>query len=284
MMENRRDFLKTVALGTLAQPALAGSGPDALASPKRSGGVRTIPVALIQFDAIPEQVERNANQMEMLAERAAQSGARWIMFHEGTACDYTPRLKELAEEVPNGTATEQMGKLAQRLRCYISFGLSETHQGRYYISQVFVGPKGFLYRYRKTWIWREVPDRGYRNEWARYDPGTGPELFQLDGIKATCFICADGEAPRCIERAAGLNPQVVFYPNNRARLPDFEEFGQRAKEIKAPMLVTNRVGQSWTEQCVGGCVVYSKSGEVLAKANREGQEEILFHALELDGS
>jgi predicted amidohydrolase len=281
-MEGRRGFLKSVVLSTLAQPALAGSEPDAIAIPRRGGSVRTIPVALIQSDSIPEQVERNLHQMEGLAVRAARSGARWIMFHEGTVCDYTPRLKELAEEVPNGTATARMGKLAQRLRCFISFGLSETHQGRYYISQVFVGPNGFLYCYRKTWIWREERDKGYRNEWARYDPGTGPELFQLDGINATCFICADGEAPRCIGRAAELNPQVVFYPNNRARLPDFEVFGQRAKQIKAPMLVTNRVGQSWTEQCVGGCVVYSKSGAVLAKANREGEEEILLYPLEID--
>jgi predicted amidohydrolase len=244
--------------------------------------VRTIPIAVIQSDSIPEQVERNLHQMEVLAARAAQAGARWIVFHEGTVCDYTPRLEELSEEVPNGAATARMGELAQRLRCFISFGLSETQKGRYYISQVFVGPQGFLCRYRKTWIWRDEQDKGYRNEWARYDPGTGPELFTLDGVEATCFICADGEAPRCIERAAGLNPQVVFYPNNRAQLPDFGVFGERAREIKAPMLVTNRVGQSWTEQCVGGCVVYSKSGEVLAKANREGKEEILIHPLEID--
>lgn len=113
------------------------------------------------------------------------------------------------------------------------------------------------------------------------DPGTGPEIFFLDGVKATCFICADGDAPRCILRAAALHPHIVFYPNNRGSLPEFKFFGQHAKAIAAPMLVTNRTGNSWTHPCKGGCVVYSATGEVLAKANREGREEILRYDLEI---
>jgi predicted amidohydrolase len=240
-----------------------------------------IPIALIQFDAVPEKIKANLTKMTSLTEKAANLGARWIMFHEGTVCDYTPRLAELAELVPEGKSTRQMANLSQHLDCYISFGVSEKAARKYYITQVFVGPKGFFYRYRKTWLWREPEDKGYRNEWARFDPGTGPDLFEIDDVKATCFICADGEAPRCIERAKNLSPQVVFYPNNRENLPDFQVFGERAHTIKAPMLVTNRIGYSWIHNCQGGCVIYSAAGEVLAKANRKGEEEILLYNLEL---
>jgi predicted amidohydrolase len=41
------------------------------------------------------------------------------------------------------------------------------------------------------------------------------------------------------------------------------------------MLVTNRTGQSWIHPCKGGCVAFDAQGNVLAKANREGREEIL---------
>lgn len=280
-MSPRRDFL----LG-LFSPLLAGKPISAIAAtpprgtqPKSAG--RTVTVALIQFDSAPEQVERNLKRMEILAERAVRAGARWVMFHEGTVCDYTPRLADLAEPVPDGPCTRRMKAVAERLHCFISFGLSEKQANRYYIAQVFVGPGGFLYRYRKTWLWRDPKDEGHRNEWVRYDPGSGPELFQIEGIRATCFICADGEAPRCIERAAALRPEVVFYPNNRSKLPDFEVFGERAKLIGAPMLVTNRIGMSWVHPTTGGCVVYSAQGEVLAKANRIGQEEILLHDLRI---
>jgi predicted amidohydrolase len=240
-----------------------------------------IPIALIQFDAIPEQIDRNLAEMEVLVKAAVGMKARWIVFHEGTVCDYTPHLSSLAESVPYGKSTKFMANLSRQNDCTISFGLSEIDKDRFYITQVFVGPSGFLYKYRKTWLWREPGDEGYRNEWARYDPGSGPELFLLDGIKATCFICADGDAQRCIQRARLLKPQVVFYPNNRGDLPDFDEFGALAKEIGAPMLVTNRTGLSWVDYCNGGCVAYSSDGEVLKKANRKGQQEILFHELDI---
>jgi len=265
---NRRDFL-----------GLAGASLSAAAPPRQ----RTIPLALIQFDAVPEHVDQNLKVMEALAEEARARGARWIMFHEGTVCDYTPRVRELAEAVPAGPSTRRMAQLARRLHCYISFGLSETARERYYISQVFVGPKGYFYHYRKTWLWREPSDKGYRNEWARYDPGTGPGIFLIDGVKATCFICADGDSPRCIERLAQLAPRVVFYPNNRGALPPFESFGKIARAVRAPMLVTNRTGASRVHQCKGGCALFSAQGEVLAKANREGRQEILHCTLDLAG-
>ena len=270
MAENRRSFLRQAAgMGMLAAPASA--------APRAA---RTIPIALIQFDAVPEHVDQNLAKMEALVEEAHRGGARWIMFHEGTVCDYTPRVSELAEAVPAGKSTQRMARLSRRLGCYISFGLSETERDRYYITQVFVGPKGFLYRYRKTWLWRESSDLGYRNEWVRYDPGTGPELFKIDGVMASCFICADGDSPRCIQRLAALHPQVVFYPNNRGALPPFDAFGRQAQRIGAPMLVTNRTGASWVHQCKGGCVLFAADGTVLAKANREGREEILHCKLQ----
>lgn len=243
--------------------------------------MNTIRVALIQFDAKPEAVQDNLRRMADLVRQAVRQGARWCLFHEGTICDYTPRVAELAEQIPSGPSTQSMMTLAKEQNCFISFGLSERDGDRLFISQVFVGPHGFVYRYRKSWLWREPDDAGYRNEWARYDPGTGPETFVLDGVKATCFICADGDSPRCIERAKALEPHVVFYPNNRSSLPDFAEFGKLASTIGAPMLVTNRVGMSWIHRCEGGNVIYSARGEVLAKSNREGREDVLIHDLEL---
>ena len=280
-MQHRRNFLRALITGMASTSIL--SVKDAGLARERDGSrtSKTIPLALVQFDAVPEQIELNLQETERLSEKAVSVGARWVVFHESSLCDCTARVKELAEQVPEGPSTRRLMKLAQRLKCYLSFGLAETRDRRYYITQVFVGPEGFLYRYRKTWVFLDPEDKGYRNEWIRFDPGVGPELFAIDGVQATCFICADGEAVRCLERAAELKPQVVFYPNNRAKLPEFDVFGHRAKTIQAPLLVTNRVGYSWMYKCEGGCVGYSKHGEVQAKANREGKEEILLHNLEV---
>jgi len=239
---------------------------------------KTLHVALVQFDAVPEKTKTNLTRMTRLARQAAADGAELIMFHEGTITDYTPRVEELSELVPEGPSCRRVERLARELGVYISFGLGEADRGFYYITQAFMAPHGFLYSYRKTWLHGESADEGYRNEHARYDPGRGPGLFEIAGVRATCFICADGEAPRCVERARLLKPQLVFYPNNRSGLPDF---GKRARRIGAPMLVTNRVGKSWAHGCSGGCAVYGADGKLLAAANCEGREEILHHVLKL---
>ena len=241
----------------------------------------TVRVALVQFDAVPEATEANRQKMRAFVAEACGRDARWVMFHEGTVCDYTARLDELAEPVLGGPTTQLMAALARENDCLISFGLSEVDAGRYYIAQVFVGPQGLLHCYRKTWLWREPEDVGYRNEWHRYDPGVGPTAFDLDGLRATCFICADGVAPRCVDRAAMLKPQVVFYPNNRRKLSEHDEFGAMSRQIGAPMLVTNRTGTSWEYECFGGCAVYAADGALLASANRDGRKEVLIHDLEL---
>ena len=279
----RRDFLVTGAavLAALARRAERGWGAEREKASAGETGQKSVRVALVQFDAVPEQVERNLQQMARLTKQAAASGARWIVFHEGTVCDYTPRLDELAEAVPDGRSTRFIIQLAKEQNVYVSFGLSEKDGERFYISQVFVGPAGFLYRYRKTWLWRSPEDKGYRNEWSRYDPGTGPESFEIDGVIATCFICADGNSARCLERMRRLRPQVAFYPNNRVSLQDPAEYAERAKVIGAPMLVPNRVGKSWMHECDGGSILYGLDGTILARANHDGREESLIHDLQV---
>lgn len=244
-------------------------------------GLKTLPVALVQFDSVPEKADRNTGKIEALAEQAVLGGAKLVMFHEGTLTDYTPRLSRLAEAVPEGRHVRRIERLAKGLGAFISYGLSERDGQRFYITQVFTGPRGYVYSYRKSWLWRQPDDGGYRNEHARYDTGAGPEIFHIAGIRATCFICADGEAPRCIEWARELAPELVFFPNNRGSLPEFKVFGDRARRIGAPMLVTNRTGQSWIHDCVGGCVAYDARGKVLAAANRKGKEEILHVKLRI---
>lgn len=242
---------------------------------------RKISVAVVQFNAIPEAPDENLANIERLTRAAVKKQARWILFHEGSLCDYTDRLDQFAEEVPHGPTTRRLIKLAQELDCVIGFGLSEKDAARRFITQVFVGPQGLIHRYRKTWLYKDPGDIGFRNEFARYDPGTGPELFLIDGIRVTCFVCADGTAARCIARAKSLQPDIVFYPVNVVA-PDpkwvRDLAADNAKTIGAPVLLANRVGASWVHKNGnGGAAILSATGEVLAAANVEGREEIVVH-------
>ena len=265
--------------GCLVLGLLVFSLSDNAIGGEKAATETTIRVALVQFDAVPGEAERNLDEMERLVREAAKGGARIIVFHEATLTDYTADLEKHAQAVPDGPAAKRLIALAGVLDCYISFGLSEKADERYHITQAFVGPEGLIHRYRKTWLWFDHTDGGYRNEWARYDPGQGPELFTIAGISAACIICADGVAARAVERLRLLGPQLVFYPNNRVSLPGFSQIGSMAATIGAPVLVTNRIGKSGDYPCIGGTVVYGGDGEVLAESNRSGREEILYHDL-----
>ena len=119
-------------------------------------------------------------------------------------------------------------------------------------------------------------DAGLRDEWARYDPGDGPELFEIDGIRATTLICSDADSERCVARARNLRPQIVFFPNNRSNLPEPPSFAELARRLRAPVIVANRSGRSWDYDCIGGSTLLDATGQALAQANRNGQEEIVL--------
>ncbi len=244
-------------------------------------------IGLVQFDAVPEEAERNLANMERLARAAVKGGARWVMFHEDTLTDYSPRVHELAQRVPGGPACERMIALARELGCFISFGLSETTGRRYHIAQVFTGPQGYFYHYRKTWLYRkDMDDDGYRNEWAYYDPGDGPVAFEHDGVRATCFICADSASARCRERIRALKPQVVFHPLNVRNGMDeakVKQLGGYASYFGARLRGATRVGKAGGPEGMGGAPSCSGAGEVLVRANRENREEVLIYEMELPG-
>jgi predicted amidohydrolase len=235
-------------------------------------------VALIQISTIEEQPEENLKKIIDFAKRAADKGAKIIMFHEGTLTDYVSDVDKYAQEVPTGSACKQINKLANELNVYISFGLIEKDGLNRYITQVFLGPNNYLYKYRKSWLYptsdRIKAIRRHRDEPSDFDPGSGPELFEIAGLKASCIICADANAPRCLKLLKQLNPEIVFFPNNREMWrPNYLQ--NVAKQIGIPILVTNRVGTSWGEKCEGSCSVYAKNGDLIVESSKE-KEEILI--------
>lgn len=240
-------------------------------------------IALIQISTTEEQPEKNLSKIIDFVKKAKDKGAKIIMFHEGTLTDYVNDVDKFAQEIPNGPACKAISKLADELNVYVSFGLIEKEGIRRHITQVFLGPNDFTYKYQKAWLYpttdRIKSIRRHRNEPDDFDPGKGPDIFEMEGIKASCIICNDANAKRSLKLLKQLSLQLVFFPNNREIWRPNEYWSNIAISCDAPLCITNRVGDSWGEKCEGGCSVYSKSGELLAEANRDGQEEILIFDL-----
>jgi len=270
--------MQSASILALVLGLLAVSAQSVAPGASDSKPAQSVRVALVQFDAVPGQRERNLDQMQRLVEQAASSGARLVMFHELATSDYVDDIEPLAEPIPDGPSCQRMARLAGTLGCHIAFGMPESAGPRRHIAYVFLGPQGLVARYRKTWLFKTDPDEGFRNEWSRYDPGTGPELFEILGLRATCLICADADSPRCVERVRRLEPEVIFFPVNRgAKL--FTTYPRIIARMGAPTLVANRVGKSHTRDCVGGSAVYDATGRIVVEANRAGREQIIYYDL-----
>lgn len=105
--------------------AFEGDSEPTACLPADSVPFHTVRVALVQYDAVPEQPERNLREMERLIRQAAAMGGRIVVFHEMSLSDYTPRVKDFAERIPDGPACRRMGALARELNCFVSFGMPE---------------------------------------------------------------------------------------------------------------------------------------------------------------
>ena len=252
--------------------ALAGCG-QAGPRPERDGP--TLRLAAVQFDARPEDAEHNLAAMERLCREAAGRGARLVLFHENGLLDYGGRIRELAEPVPDGPASRRLAALAAELDVWIGAGLAERDGERVFLTHAFFGPEGFAGRYRKTWLFPN-PDDPRRDEPAHFDAGTGPAALELAGARVVALICSDADAPECVAEVRALAPELVLFPNNRSNLPAPEAFAELARSLDAPLVLANRAGTSWQYACNGGSCVLDREGRVLARANRDGEEEVLL--------
>lgn len=238
-------------------------------------------IAIIQFDAIPENVDSNLDKIIFWSKKAAEKNAGIVLFHEVCLTDFVSDVKKYAELVPGGYSFNTLKKYTEDLNIYISFGLIEKEEKNYYITQVFLGPNNFFYKYRKTNLYEPAKDnkvaiKRFRDEKSYFKPGVGPDIFNIENFQVTCMICADGNFDNLLNKIKDMSVDFVFYPNNRARWRPEEYWIEIVNKINKPILITNRVGESWGFSSPGGAMVFNKYGKLIKKANLEGREEMLI--------
>lgn len=237
-------------------------------------------IALIQFNAIPENIDNNLNKMIFWSKKAKEKNVDIILFHELCLTDFVSDVKKYAELVPIGNACKIIKKYAEDLNLYISFGLIEKENNNYYITQVFLGPNNFFYKYRKTNLYEPSKDsktavKRFRDEKTYFQHGIGPNIFNIEKFRATCILCADGGSDKILNQIKNMDIDFVFYPNNRVRWRPEEYWIEIVKKINKPLLITNRIGESWGYSSPGGAMVFNKNGLLIKKANLDEKEEML---------
>jgi predicted amidohydrolase len=113
-----------------------------------------------------------------------------VVFGEVILCWYTPKRREYyqrtAEPIP-GETTRAMAHLAAEYGIYLSFGLSESRDGRLYNAQLLLNPAGEIQAvHRKRYPKSDTYSRG----------PVPVTVTEIKGIKTGMLICSDAASPR----------------------------------------------------------------------------------------
>ncbi len=185
-------------------------------------------------------------------------------------------LKDLAEEIPNGSFTNILIDIAKRNNLVIVSGLAEVEDNRYYNSAVVVYKNGYVGKYRKVNLF-------YKEKFI-FEPGNEFKVFDIDfvdsnnneyKIKLGVMICFDWYFPEVARNLMLKGANIIGHPANLVLPYCPLAMPIRALENKVYTITANRIGieENNNEKLrfIGQSVVCSPKAEYLLKLNNDTQ-------------
>ena len=226
-------------------------------------------------------VETNFTHFTAITRRLSNRGARLICFPELALTSYTtnPAVLDVAESVP-GPITGKLCALATLHNVYISVGMAEQDEDRYHVTQIVVGPNGYLGKYRKY-----HPTGGEIA--CGFSPGDSFPVFNIDGFKLGINICFDGRHQDTIDAMQKARVDLIHHPhgNELGLGRDGEEwtrgkmvyFVPRAVQARAYILINNSAGDTPNTQVTlsfgSGAMILDPLGQVVKRTRQPTRAE-----------
>ncbi|MBC8029338.1 MAG: carbon-nitrogen hydrolase [Pyrinomonadaceae bacterium] len=258
--------------------------------------LRKIKVGLIQMSCVPDPKANLKKAIDRIGD-AAKKGAQIVCLQELFRSQYfcqteNIELFKLAEPIP-GPTTEELGKVAQKLKVVVLASLFEKRAaGVYHNTAVIIDEKGKISgKYRKM----HIPDDPLYYEKFYFTPGDlGFQTHDTKFCKVGALVCWDQWFPEAARLTALSGSELIFYPTAIGWLPDEDEEMnqaqhsawetiQRAHAIAngVYVVVVNRVGREGKLNFWGQSFVADPFGRIIAKASSD-KEEVLVVECDLD--
>ena len=240
-----------------------------------------IKLALAQISCKREDKQANLKKIEKLTFKAIEQGADLAVFPEMSLTGYVVRdqIYELAETIP-GPTIKKVEELAKNTGMHIIFGmpeLSEKTQATVFNTAVFVGPEGFIGKYRKMYL----PTHSVFEEKRYFRPGYQTAAFQTPLGNIGLCICYDIFFPEVLRltRLKGAQLIICISASPAVRRSYFETLTcARAIENTAYVAYVNLAGVEDGLQFWGGSRLISPNGDVLAKARYDEEDFVICEA------
>lgn len=252
--------------------------------------------ALVQSGSLTGDADADLDRLLSLLRRAAP-GADVVVFPELATTPYFGATGDTAyrswAQPVDGPAVTALRAAARALGVAVIAGFYERADDGLYNAAVVIDRAGELVRgrtldgadvptYRKTSIPQGDVSGVPINEKLFFREGSGPAVFDLDGVAVSCLICYDRTFPEYWIGSRALGAQVVVplvsSMGFRERL--FQaELQVRAVETQVWVLAANRGGRETLDRCVidafGLSCAVDPSGEVVASAPAHEADRIL---------
>ncbi|AEI50767.1 nitrilase family protein [Runella slithyformis] len=168
-------------------------------------------IATAQFENKSGDKAYNLSVIEDLTQKAAQSGAKAVVFHECSITGYTfarllskAQMLDVAEVIPDGPSIQKLREIAEKYDVAILAGLFEKDADEHlYKAYVCVDKNGLVAKYRKL--------HPFINP--HLTPGDRYCVFELYGWKCGILICYDNNVIENVRATALLGAQIIFMPH-----------------------------------------------------------------------
>ncbi len=171
----------------------------------------TVRVAGVQMEPKLGKVQENLDRILACFERAAEEGAKLVVFPECALSGYGfgSREEGMAHAVASdGREVSKIVELARRTGSGCILGLLERDGSRLFNACFLVGPEGLLGIYRKV----HLPFLGID---MFVDPGDLPFAVQeIHGLRVGMHICYDGTFPEVGRVLTLLGADILMLPTN----------------------------------------------------------------------
>jgi len=239
-------------------------------------------VATVSMGAVTD-TEANLQTLFSYMEEAAKQGAHIIVFPEIALqqnpawgrITYQPTQEELdyvfdsAETIP-GESTERVIEKAKELHLYVIFGMTEkvSDEDILYNTSVFVGPDGFIGKYRKMNLW-DHSDGGMEN--LIWKPGNEYGVFDSPIGRIGLIICWDMVylvGPELADEGADLLVTIAAWKAFGGS--DYEKQTKKtAYNAKRWHVISNQVGSGGHVADYGHSRVVDPDGNIIADTGSE---------------
>ena len=252
-----------------------------------------VKIACIQMHSEYQDLEKNLETARRMILEACDNGANLMVlpeiFNVGSAAPNRAAAYRVSEAVPEGTTTQTLLQLAREKKVYICGSIVEREGVDLYNTAIFVGPDGFIGRYRKLHL--------NGDEFLYYEPGNlGIPVFRTELGRIALLICADAYNPETFRIATMQGADLVCVMFHSSDAHESRKLPEGCYTM-APVLCMagavsnhiavvccNRVGESNGMVAAGQSLIANYWGAPVSPIGPYDKEAILYAEVDLSDS